>query len=46
MSYADIIKKKKRDWNCEGLMDGAKADRGKKIPFSSPLLNWYLWWYS
>ena len=40
MSYADIIKKKKRDWNCEGLMDGAKADRGKKIPFSSPLLNW------
>ena len=39
-SYADIIKKKKRDWNCEELMDGAKAERGGKIPFSSPLMNW------
>lgn len=39
-SYADIIKKKKRDWSCEGLMDGAKAERGGKIPFSSPLMNW------
>lgn len=39
-SYADIIKKKKRDWDCEGLMDGAHAARGDKIPFSSPLMNW------
>lgn len=40
MNYADILKKKKREWNCDGLMDGAKARRGLKIPFSSPLLNY------
>lgn len=39
-SYADIIKKKKKDWDCEYLMDGAKAKIGDKIPFSSPLVNW------
>ena len=39
-SYADIIKKKQKEWNCEHLMDGAKAERGSKIPFSSPLMNW------
>lgn len=39
-TYADIIKKRKRDWNCEGLMDGARAELGEKIPFSSPLMNW------
>lgn len=39
-SYLDIIERKKRDWNCETLMDGAKAARGAKLPFSSPLLNW------
>lgn len=39
-SYADILNKKKKDWNCPGLMDGAHALRGKKIPFSSPLMNW------
>lgn len=38
--YLDIINKRKKDWNCEGLMDGATAARGAKIPFSSPLLNW------
>lgn len=40
MSYADIIKKRIKDWNCDGLMEGAKARRGNKIPFSSPLLNY------
>lgn len=40
MSFADIIKKKKKDWNCDSLMDGAHASRGKKLPFSSPLMNW------
>lgn len=40
MSYADIIKKRIKDWNCDGLMEGAKAKRGNKIPFSSPLLNY------
>lgn len=39
-SYADIIAKCKRDWNCDTLMDGAKAARGSKIPFSSPMMNY------
>lgn len=39
-SYADIINKKKKEWQCDGLMDGAHAARGEKIPFSSPLMNW------
>lgn len=39
-SYADIIKKKKKDWQCEHLMDGAHTARGSKLPFSSPLMNW------
>ena len=39
-SYQDIINKKKRDWNCSSLMDGARAARGSKLPFSSPLLNY------
>jgi len=39
-SYESIINKLKKDWNCPGLMDGAKAERGPKIPFSSPLLNY------
>ena len=40
MGYLDIINKKKRDWDCETLMDGARAARGDKIPFSSPLMNY------
>ena len=39
-TYAEIIKKKKKEWNCEGLMDGHNTDRGQKLPFSSPLMNW------
>lgn len=39
-SYADIINKCKKDWECDGLMDGAKSKRGGKLPFSSPLLNY------
>lgn len=39
-SYADIIKSKKKEWNCEELMDGARAARKCKLPFSSPLMNW------
>lgn len=39
-SYADIIKKKQKDWNCPELMEGAHAVRGEKIPFSSPLMNY------
>lgn len=40
MSYKDIINKRKRDWDCESLMDAALAKRGDKLPFSSPLLNY------
>lgn len=39
-SYKDIINKKKKEWDCPTLMDGAHASRGSKIPFSSPLMNW------
>lgn len=38
--YADIINKKKKDWNCSSLMDSALSKRGSKLPFSSPLLNY------
>lgn len=38
--YEDIINRKKKEWNAEGLMDGARAERGPKIPFSSPLMNY------
>lgn len=37
-SYQDIINKRKKDWNCSQLMD--RASRGKKLAFSSPLLNY------
>ena len=40
MSYADIINKRIKEWNCSNLMDGADTKRGQKIPFSSPLLNY------
>lgn len=39
-TYKDIIERMKREWNCPSLMDGAKAARGKKIPFSSPMMNY------
>ena len=39
-TYADIINKKKKEWNCSSLMDSALSKKGSKIPFSSPLLNY------
>lgn len=39
-SYADIIKKKSREWQCDDLMTSAAKATGKKIPLSSPLLNY------
>lgn len=39
-TYSDIINKKKREWKSPGMMDGADAVRGSKLPFSSPLLNY------
>lgn len=38
--FDDIINRKKREWNCESLMDSASKDGGSKIPFSSILVNW------
>ena len=38
--FEDIINKKKKEWNAPGMMDGARAERGDKIPFSSPLINY------
>lgn len=39
-TYQEIINRKKKDWQCDELMDAALADRGAKLPFSSPLMNW------
>lgn len=39
-TYNDIIQQKIKEWKCDSLMSGAMSDRGKKIPFSSPLMNW------
>ena len=39
-SYADIIKKCQKDWGCPDLMDSVNSAGGRKIPFSSPSLNW------
>ena len=39
-TFAEIIKKREKDWNSPGLMDRAKAEKIDKIPFSSPLVNW------
>ena len=38
-SYADILNKKAKEWNCPDMMTKAKVSL-PKIPFSSPLLNW------
>ena len=40
MTYLDIIKKKEKDWDCPDLMDSVDKVRGKKIPFSSPMMNY------
>ena len=38
-SYADILKKKAKDWNCPDLMDRCKQVL-PRIPFSSPFPNY------
>lgn len=38
-SYADILKKKAKDWNCPDMMSRAKRDISR-IPFSSPFPNY------
>jgi recombination protein RecA len=39
-SYAEIISKCAKDWGCPDLMESVNKVGGKKIPFSSPSLNW------
>ena len=38
--YAAIIKKCEKEWACPELMDSVNRAGGRKIPFSSPSLNW------
>ena len=38
--YAAIIKKCASDWDCPDLMESVNKTGGKKIPFSSPSLNY------
>lgn len=39
-TYADILKKKSKDWGCPELMDSVDKCTGDKIPFSSPMMNY------
>ena len=39
-TYADILKKKSKDWGCHELMDSVDKCTGDKIPFSSPMMNY------
>lgn len=39
-TFEQILKKKSKDWNAPNMMNMANAPIGKKIPFSSPLMNW------
>lgn len=39
-TFAEILKKKSKEWNAPNMMNMATAPRGNKIPFSSPLMNW------
>lgn len=41
MSYADIIKKAQKEWDCPYLMNAATRVKGKRIPFTSPHMNWF-----
>ena len=39
-TYSEIIAKCAKDWGCPDLMESVNKVGGKKIPFSSPSLNW------
>jgi recombination protein RecA len=41
MSYAELIKKKQKEWGCASLMNAIYEVQGERIPFSSPLMNWF-----
>ena len=38
--YSDILKKCEKAWSCPDLMTSVNSVGGRKIPFSSPSLNW------
>jgi len=39
-TFSEIIKKCEKDWACPELMESVNKASGRKIPFSSPSLNW------
>lgn len=39
-TYADILKKKAKEWDCPEMLDSKLRARGSKLPFSSPMLNY------
>lgn len=39
-TYAEILQKKSKDWNCPDMMSQAKTEFKDRIPFSSPQMNW------
>lgn len=39
-NYKDILNKKAKEWDCPGLIDRDEAESFKRLPFSSPLLNY------
>jgi len=39
-TFSEIIKKCEKDWACPDLMESVNKAAGRKIPFSSPSLNW------
>jgi len=39
-TFNEIIKKCEKEWSCPELMESVNKTGGKKIPFSSPSLNW------
>lgn len=38
--FDEVINRKKKEWNCDDLMDAASTNKEGKIPFSSILVNW------
>lgn len=39
-TFSEIIKKCEKEWACPDLMESVNKASGRKIPFSSPSLNW------
>lgn len=39
-TFSDIIKRCEKEWACPELMESVNRVGGRKIPFSSPSLNW------